>query len=93
MHVDQAVLNSPADVNIPVMTATQESVHYFKYKANENTLYEYADDIAPRHLTATLPLDYDTVAGADKFGNIFITRLPQDVSSQACPSAEYWRAC
>ena len=61
----------------------QESVHYFKYKQSENILYEYADDIAPRHLTATLPLDYDTVAAADKFGNIFVTRLPPDVSSQA----------
>ncbi|CAL5225226.1 g8014 [Coccomyxa viridis] len=60
----------------------QESVHYFKYKQGENVLYEYADDIAPRHLTATLPLDYDTVAAADKFGNIFVTRLPPDVSSQ-----------
>ena len=63
----------------------QESVHYFKYKQAENVLYEYADDIAPRHLTATLPLDYDTVAAADKFGNIFVTRLPPDVSSQASP--------
>jgi hypothetical protein len=62
----------------------QESIHYFKYKSNENTLYEYADDVAPRHLTAALPLDYDTVAAADKFGNIFVTRLPQDVSSQVC---------
>ena len=67
----------------------QESVHYFKYKQGENVLYEYADDIAPRHLTATLPLDYDTVAAADKFGNLFVTRLPPDVSSQVsmrlCP--------
>ncbi|KAK9916752.1 hypothetical protein WJX75_006568 [Coccomyxa subellipsoidea] len=60
----------------------QESMHYFRYKANENALYEYADDIAPRHLTAALPLDYDTVAGADKFCNIFVTRLPRDVSNQ-----------
>ena len=57
-------------------------MHYFKYKQGENVLYEYADDIAPRHLTATLPLDYDTVAAADKFGNLFVTRLPPDVSSQ-----------
>ena len=53
-----------------------------KYKAAENALYEYADDIAPRHITAALPLDYDTVAAADRFGNVFVTRLPADVSSQ-----------
>ena len=33
-------------------------------------------------MTATLPLDYDTLAGADKFGNIFINRLPKDVSEE-----------
>lgn len=60
----------------------QESFHYFKYKKNENILYEYADDVAPRHLTSALPLDYDSVAGGDKFGNIFITRLPGDISAQ-----------
>ena len=62
----------------------QESFHYFKYKKSENTLYEYADDIAPRHLTSALPLDYDTIAGGDKFGNVFITRLPADISAQVC---------
>ena len=64
-------------------------MHYFKYKAAENVLYEFADDIAPRHMTAALPLDYDTVAGADKFCNVFLTRLPADVSAQArhCPCA------
>ena len=61
----------------------QESMHYFKYKHAENVLYEFADDIAPRHITAALPLDYDTVAAADKFCNVFLTRLPADVSAQA----------
>jgi CPSF A subunit region len=60
----------------------QESFHYAKYKKAENVLYVYADDVAPRYLTASLPLDYDTMAGADKFGNIFMTRLPAAISSQ-----------
>lgn len=60
----------------------QESFHFFKYKKSENILYEYADDIAPRHLISALPLDYDTIAGGDKFGNFFIVRLPADVSAQ-----------
>jgi len=63
--------------------AAQESLHYFKYKAAENVLYEFADDVAPRHITAALPLDYDTVAAADKFCNVFLTRLPAEVSGQA----------
>ena len=65
--------------------AAQESLHYFKYKTAENVLYEYGDDIAPRHITAALPLDYDSVAAADKFCNVFITRLPAEVSAQARP--------
>jgi len=70
-----------------VLAALQESFHYFKYKKSENILYQYADDIAPRHLTAALPLDYDTVAGGDKFGNVFLTRLPADISAQVILSS------
>ncbi len=67
----------------PNPSIAQESLHYFKYKAAENVLYEFADDVAPRHITAALPLDYDTVAAADKFCNVFLTRLPAEVSGQA----------
>ena len=60
----------------------QESFHFMRYKKADNALYVYADDIVPRHLTSALPLDYDTVAGADKFGNFVVTRLPAAVSAQ-----------
>ena len=71
------------------VAAVQESMHYFKYKTAENVLYEYGDDVAPRHITAALPLDYDTVAAADKFCNVFITRLPAEVSAQARASRRF----
>jgi len=57
-----------------------ESFHYVKYQRQENTFVLFADDVAPRWLTASAVLDANTVAGADKFGNIFVTRLPQEVS-------------
>ncbi|KAK9851365.1 hypothetical protein WJX84_007420, partial [Apatococcus fuscideae] len=60
----------------------QESFHYMKYKKADNIIYEYADDVAPRYVTSALQLDYDTMCGADKFGNIFMTRLPSDISAQ-----------
>ncbi|MEW5303982.1 MAG: hypothetical protein WDW36_006625 [Sanguina aurantia] len=60
----------------------QESFHYLKYIKSENLLYIFADDQAPRYLTTTLPLDYDTMAGADKFGNVFVTRLAPELSAQ-----------
>lgn len=60
----------------------QESVFFMKYKKAENQLYIYADDTTSRYLTTQLQLDYDTICGADKFGNIFMMRLPSDLSQQ-----------
>ena len=60
----------------------QESVFFMKYKKAENQLYIYADDTSSRYLTTQLQLDYDTLCGADKFGNIFMMRLASDLSQQ-----------
>lgn len=60
----------------------QESFHYCKYSRNDNHLYVYADDCVPRCLTSACHVDFDTMAGADKFGNIYFVRLPQDVSNK-----------
>ncbi|RHN64003.1 putative transcription factor WD40-like family [Medicago truncatula] len=60
----------------------QESFHYCKYRRDENQLYIFADDSVPRWLTSSYHIDFDTMAGADKFGNIFFARLPQDVSDE-----------
>lgn len=61
----------------------QESMHFFRYNRTDNKLYCFADDIVPRYVTSLTQLDYDTVAGGDKFGNFFVLRLPADVSAQA----------
>jgi len=58
----------------------QESFHYVKYRAFENALFIFADHFIPHHITASAQLDYDTMCGADKFGNIFLTRLSQEVA-------------
>ena len=58
-----------------------ESVHFMKYKKAENKLYIFADDSIPRHITAICPLDYDTVAAGDKFGNFTVLRLPPELSA------------
>jgi splicing factor 3B subunit 3 len=63
----------------------QESFHFMRYKRAENSLYIYADDIVPRHVTSGLLMDYDTMAGGDKFGNFFMTRLPAETSAQVKP--------
>ncbi len=58
-----------------------ESVHFMKYKSSENKMYIFADDSIPRHITALCSLDYDTVAAADKFGNLTVLRLPAEMSA------------
>ena len=73
--------------SIHVVSATRivvgdlaESFHWVKYKRAENALVLFADDPAPRWLTASCVVDVNTLAGADKFGNVFLLRLPQEVS-------------
>ncbi|KAF9586806.1 hypothetical protein IFM89_039968 [Coptis chinensis] len=60
----------------------QESFHFCKYRRDENQIYNFADDSLPRWLTASYRIDFDTMAGADKFGNIYFTRIPQHISDR-----------
>lgn len=60
-----------------------ESVHFARYRRGENALVVFADDTTPRHITSLAPLDADTVAGADKFGNVFVLRLPSDATDDS----------
>ncbi|KAG6958278.1 hypothetical protein JG688_00010582 [Phytophthora aleatoria] len=59
-----------------------ESFHFVKYKKDENQLVIFADDCVPRFITSSVSLDYDTLCGADKFGNVFVSRLPSEVSDE-----------
>nr|CAB3266003.1 splicing factor 3B subunit 3 [Phallusia mammillata] len=58
----------------------QESVHWVRYRRHENQLVVFADDTYPRWVTCATILDWNTVALADKFGNIAILRLPSDTN-------------
>jgi len=58
----------------------QESFFLCKYHRAENKLTVFADDSVPRWITASCLLDYDTMVGADKFGNIFVVRLPEKIN-------------
>lgn len=44
-------------------------------------LLVFADDTQPRWITTAHMVDYDTVACGDKFGNLFINRIPAAISS------------
>jgi len=60
----------------------QHSYLFVKYNRADNNLYIFADDIVPRWITSGCLLDATTIAAGDKFGNIFILRLPDKVNQQ-----------
>lgn len=57
-----------------------EAFFLVNFSKNDKTLTIVADSLAPRYLTASCVVDYDTMCGADKFGNFVISRLPPHVS-------------
>lgn len=61
----------------------QQGVTYVVYKYESNKLIPFADDTVPRWTICTAMVDYESVAGGDKFGNIWIVRCPQKASEEA----------
>jgi splicing factor 3B subunit 3 len=59
-----------------------QSVVYVKYRPQENTLGIFADDTLPRYITCMCAVDYNTVACGDKFGNVFVLRLPESANDE-----------
>ena len=74
---------SPVGVDRVFVGDAAESVHAVKYKRAENALVAFADDVVPRAVTCLTQLDPDTVAVGDKFGNVAVLRIPDDVSDDA----------
>jgi splicing factor 3B subunit 3 len=66
-----------------VASDVQESVTYVVYKFQENKLIPFADDTIARWTTCATMIDYETVAGGDKFGNLWLLRCPQKASDEA----------
>ncbi|KAF8242261.1 hypothetical protein K440DRAFT_617699 [Wilcoxina mikolae CBS 423.85] len=66
-----------------IISDVQESVTYAVYKYQDNKIIPFADDMIPRWTTATTMLDYETVAGGDKFGNFWIVRCPKKASEES----------
>lgn len=57
-----------------------ESVQFSSYRHFDNKIVIFADDPIPKWTSASVQLDYDTVACGDKFGNLFVLRLDGEVS-------------
>ena len=59
------------------------SIHFIRYDATQNRLVMIANDRTSRYITCQELLDVNTVATADKFGNISILRLPRGADAGA----------
>ncbi|CAG2252578.1 splicing factor 3B subunit 3-like [Mytilus galloprovincialis] len=79
-HIPNFVIGIHVTGSRIVVSDIQDSFHFIRYKRQENQLIIFSDDTNPRWITASCMLDYNTVAGADKFGNITVVRLPEDIS-------------
>lgn len=66
-----------------IVSDVSESVIYVVYKSNDNRLIPFIDDTIARWTTCTTMVDYETVAGGDKFGNLWLLRCPPKVSEEA----------
>lgn len=53
------------------------------YKFQENKLIPFVDDTVARWSSCATMVDYETVAGGDKFGNLWIVRCPAKASEEA----------
>ena len=75
-------MNLHTQGNRIIVCDIQESIHYASYRQHDNRIIIFADDTTPRWITATAMIDYDTIAGGDKFGDFFIDRLPSETSEE-----------
>ncbi|KAJ5344493.1 hypothetical protein N7452_002497 [Penicillium brevicompactum] len=66
-----------------VVSDVRDSVTYVVYKPQDNVLIPFADDSIARWTSATTMVDYETTAGGDKFGNLWLLRCPQKASHEA----------
>lgn len=81
--VPHMVVGLQTQGNRIIVSDSHESVSYCVYKFQDNKLIPFADDMIARHTTAAAMVDYETVAGGDKFGNLWLVRCPPKASEEA----------
>lgn len=60
-----------------------DGVTYVVFKQEYNRLIPFVDDTIQRWLTTTTMIDYETTAGGDKFGNLWVVRPPKQASDES----------
>ena len=73
----------PQTNRIIICDSHKSSIVFAKFDESQNQFVPFADDVMKRQITSIMNLDIDTLIGGDKFGNIFVTRIDEDISKQA----------
>lgn len=66
-----------------VVSDVSDGISYVAYRHEDNKFLPFCDDSVKRWTTCSTMLDYETTAGGDKFGNVWIVRCPAKVSQAA----------
>ncbi|KAK4227715.1 Pre-mRNA-splicing factor rse1 [Podospora fimiseda] len=79
----QLIVSLQTQGNRIVVGDVQQGVTYVVYKAESNKLLPFVDDTINRWTTCLTMVDYESVAGGDKFGNVWILRAPERPSQES----------
>ncbi|KUI59851.1 Pre-mRNA-splicing factor rse1 [Cytospora mali] len=79
----QLIVSLEAQNNRIVVGDVQQGITYVVYKPETNKLIPFVSDTISRWVTSTTMVDYESVAGSDKFGNVWILRCPEKASLEA----------
>ncbi len=79
----QLIVSLQTQGNRVIVGDVQQSISYVAYKPENNKLIPFVDDAINRWTTCTAMVDYESVAGGDRFGNVWILRCPEKVSVES----------
>lgn len=68
--------------DLVIVGDSSESVSFLKFDSTKNLFTPISNDIMKRQITALETLDNRTVIGGDKFGNLFVSRITEEVAAQ-----------
>lgn len=77
------IVSLQAQGNRIIVSDVQQGVTYVVYKPETNKIIPFVSDTVNRWVTSTTMVDYESVAGSDKFGNVWILRCPEKASLEA----------
>lgn len=79
----QLITSIQTQGNRIVVGDVQQGITMAVYKHESNKILPFVDDNIARWTTCTTMVDYETVAGGDKFGNVWVVRCPEKASAEA----------